>query len=126
MPMRTPMSRVRGLGSAKEGTDHFWVQRLTAIANLFLVVFLIALVVRLVGSDYASMRALLASPFVSLGLLLLIISGTIHMRLGMQTIIEDYVHAEGWKILALVANTFFAILIALISIISIMKLSFGA
>ena len=95
--LRTPLAKVRGLGSAKEGADHFWLSRVTAVANIVLVCFLIGLIVRLVGKDYATVKAALAHPFVSIGLLLLILSGTIHMRLGMQTIIEDYVpEMESW------------------------------
>lgn len=125
MDMRTPLAKVRGLGSAKEGANHFWVQRLTAIANFFLALFLIGLIARLVGADYNTVKATLALPPVSLLMLLFIVSGTIHMRLGMQTIIEDYVHSEGWKIAALISNTFFAILVALTSVFSVLKLSFG-
>jgi succinate dehydrogenase / fumarate reductase membrane anchor subunit len=126
MAMRTPLKRVRYLGSAKEGTDHFWKQRLTAISNAFLAIFLVWLVASLTGADYATVKEKLANPLIALGLLALVVSGTIHMRLGMQTIIEDYVHDEGPKIVALLLNTFFAIFIALIGIFSVLKLSFGA
>ena len=126
MTMRTPLKRVRHLGSAKEGADHFWLSRVTAVANIFLVCFLIGLIVRLIGQDYAHVKLALAHPFTALGLLLLIVSGTIHMRLGMQSIIEDYVTSEGRKVAALMLNTFFAIFVALASVYSIMKLSFGA
>lgn len=124
--MRTPLKKVRYLGSAKEGVDHFWKQRVTAIANVFLGIFLVWLIVSLLGADYATVRQKLANPLISVALLGLIISGTIHMRLGMQTIIEDYVHEEAFKLAALVLNTFFAIFIALASVLSILKLSFGA
>ena len=126
MSLRTPLAKVRGLGSAKEGADHFWLSRVTAVANIFLVCFLLGLIVRLIGKDHAVVKATLAHPFVALGLLLLILSGTIHMRLGMQTIIEDYVSSEGRKVAALMLNTFFAIFVALASVYSILKLSFGA
>jgi succinate dehydrogenase / fumarate reductase membrane anchor subunit len=125
MAMRTPLKTVRYLGSAKEGSDHFWKQRLTAVSNFFLVIFLVWLVASLVGADYATVKQKLANPLIALGLLGLVLSGTIHMRLGMQTIIEDYVHEEGLKIAALMLNTFFAIFIALVSIFSVLKLSFG-
>lgn len=126
MSMRTPLKSVRYLGSAKEGADHFWKQRLTAVANVFLGIFLVWLLVSLLGADHATVKHKLANPLVSLALLALIVSGTVHMRLGMQTIIEDYVHGEGLKIVALMLNAFFAIFIALASIFSILKLSFGA
>ena len=126
MTMRTPLKNVRHLGSAKEGANHFIVQRLTGVANVVLAAFLVWLVSTIAGADYVAARALLRNPFVALGLLLLIGSGVIHMRLGMQTIIEDYVHGEGAKIAALAANSFFAILIGVVSVFAILKLSFGA
>jgi succinate dehydrogenase / fumarate reductase membrane anchor subunit len=124
--MRTPLKTARGLGSAKEGADHFWKQRATAVANVFLGLFLVWLIASLIGADYATAKARLANPLIAIALLGLIISGTIHMRLGMQTIIEDYVHGELLKVAALMLNTFFAAAIALASIFSILKLSFGA
>jgi succinate dehydrogenase / fumarate reductase, membrane anchor subunit len=126
MKMRTPLKTVRHLGSAREGANHFIVQRFTAVANVVLVIFLVWLVVSLVGADYGAVRAKLHNPAIALGLLLLIGSGTIHMRLGMATIIEDYVHGEGAKLFALALNTFFAILIGVTSVFAILKLSFGA
>jgi succinate dehydrogenase / fumarate reductase, membrane anchor subunit len=126
MGQRTPLAKVRGLGSAKEGTDHFWKQRLTAVANIFLVCFLIALLVQLAGADHATVKRALAKPQNAIALLLLILSGVMHMRLGMQAIIEDYVHSEGRKIAALMLNSFFAILIGMTSVFAVLKLSFGA
>ena len=126
MSLRTPLAKVRGLGSAKEGTDHFWKQRLTAVANIFLVGFLIVLLVRLAGADHATIKQALTKPQNAIALLLLVLSGVMHMRLGMQTIIEDYVHSEGRKILALMLNSFFAITIGIACIFAVLKLSFGA
>jgi len=126
MGQRTPLAKVRGLGSAKEGTDHFWKQRLTAVANIFLVCFLLVLLVKLAGADHATVKRALARPQNAIALLLLILSGVMHMRLGMQTIIEDYVHSEGRKIAALMLNSFFAILIGITSVFAVLKLSFGA
>lgn len=126
MTMRTPLKSVRHLGSAHEGADHFVMQRLTGIANVVLGIFLVWLVAGLAGADYATVRAQLRNPFVDFGLLLLIGSGVIHMRLGMQVIIEDYIHGEGAKLAALALNTFFAILIGVASVFAILKLSFGA
>lgn len=124
--MRTPLKTARYLGSAKEGADHFWKQRVTGIANFFLAIFLVWLVASLAGADHATVKRAIAHPFVALGLLALVISGTIHMRLGMQTIIEDYIHADGSKVVLLMLNTFFAAAIALASIFAVLKLSFGA
>ncbi|MEO1281184.1 MAG: succinate dehydrogenase, hydrophobic membrane anchor protein [Pseudomonadota bacterium] len=124
--MRTPLKNARKLGSAKEGAEHFWLQRLTAVANLFLVIFLVGLIVSLVGADHATVAATLSQPVVALLLLLLILSGVYHMRLGMQVIIEDYIHGEGSRVVLLMLNTFFAFVVGGGSIWAILKLSFGA
>lgn len=124
--MRTPLKKVRHLGSAHEGADHFLLQRLTGAALVVLGLFLVWLVAHLAGADYATVRASLKNPVIALALLLLIIAGTVHMRLGMQVIIEDYVHGEGSKLVLISLNTLFAILIAASSIFAILKLSFGA
>jgi succinate dehydrogenase / fumarate reductase, membrane anchor subunit len=123
--IRTPLARVRGLGSAKEGTDHFWRQRVTGVANFILVIIAVWIVLRLVGTSYDEARGVLANPFVTVALGMLVISGVIHMRLGMQTVIEDYVHSEGLKVAALMLNTFFAIAIGATCILAVLKLSFG-
>jgi succinate dehydrogenase / fumarate reductase, membrane anchor subunit len=123
--LRTPLARVRGLGSAKEGTDHFWKQRVTAVSNIFLTLFLTGLLVKLAGADYALVKKTLQKPVISILLLLLVLSGIHHMRLGMQTIIEDYVHSEGRKLVCLMCNSFFAITIGLTCIFAVMKLAFG-
>jgi succinate dehydrogenase / fumarate reductase membrane anchor subunit len=126
MAYRTPLARVRGLGSAKSGPEHFWMQRLTAVANLILVAFLIWLVVGLIGADHATVKRALAQPYYAIPLLLLVLSGVVHMRLGMQTIIEDYVHSEGRKVAALMLNLFFCTLVGLTCAFAVLKLSFGA
>lgn len=123
---RTPLARARGLGPARAGTDHFWRQRVTAAANVFLVSFAIYLIVRLAGADYLTVKGTLAQPQNAIALLLLILSGVIHMRLGMQSIIEDYVHSDGYKVAALLLNTFFAALIGFACAYAVLKLSFGA
>jgi succinate dehydrogenase / fumarate reductase, membrane anchor subunit len=123
--MRTPLKNVRSLGSAKEGATHFWQQRLTAVANVVLLTFLVGLVVYLAGSEHAVVKRTLSNPVVALMLLLLILSGIFHMRLGMQVIIEDYVRAEGKKVMLVMANTFFAIIIGTACVFAVLKLSFG-
>lgn len=123
--MRTPLGRVRGLGSAKEGTGHFWQQRLTAIANVFLVTFFVILLLRLQAGTYADVRAAFGNPFVALVMALVVVVGTVHMRLGMQVIIEDYVHSH-LRLVLQIANTFFAIGVAAASLFAIARLAFGA
>jgi succinate dehydrogenase / fumarate reductase, membrane anchor subunit len=125
MSMRTPLRQVRGLGSAKSGTEHFWHQRLTAMANIPLTIGFVVVVASLMGRNHAAVVQILGSPFVAVLMLLFILSATIHMRIGMQVIIEDYVHDDFAKFTLLIANTFFAVVVALTSAFAILKLSFG-
>ena len=125
MSMRTPLKDARRLGSAKEGADHFWKQRATGVSNLVLSIFLVAFLVRYAGADHATLKAALSHPLVALPLILLVLSAAIHMRLGMQTIIEDYVHGEMAKVSLLMLNTFFSICVGAASIFAILKISFG-
>ena len=123
--MKTPFARVRGLGTAHSGTEHFWMQRLTGIANLPLIIAFLVVVVSLVGSSQASVIATLSNPFVAMILLAALISVLIHMRIGMQVIIEDYVHTELRKIVLLMANTFFTLAVAIAAIYAILKINFA-
>ena len=125
MSFRTPLGKVRGLGSAKEGTEHFWKQRLTAVANVFLAIFL-CLLVKFAGADYTHRQAHSGQAAERHPLLLLVLSGIMHMRLGMQSIIEDYVHSEGRKVVALMLNSFFHRWSAITCVFAMLKLSFGA
>jgi succinate dehydrogenase / fumarate reductase membrane anchor subunit len=123
--MRTPLGKVRGLGSAREGTMHFWRQRLTAISNIPLVLFFVGLVIALNGASYAETRAALANPFVALMLALALFSVLNHMRLGMQIVIEDYIHGEGAKLALLMLNTFFAFAVGAVAAFALLKLALG-
>lgn len=124
--METPLKRVRGLGSAHSGTDHFWKQRATALAGIPLTIAFLVIVLSTVGKDFATVKATLAHPLVAILMLLFVLSSVIHMRIGMQVVIEDYVHEEGPKVLLLMLNTFFAIAVGLASAFAILKLAFGA
>ena len=123
--MRTPLSKVRGLGSAREGTGHFWRQRLTAIASVPLTLFFVGLLISLNGAGYAETREALANPFVCLVLILFMVAGLVHMWLGMQVIIEDYIHDEAGKIALLLLNTFFSIAIGAATCFALLKIAFG-
>jgi succinate dehydrogenase / fumarate reductase, membrane anchor subunit len=123
--MKTPFSRVHGLGTAHSGTGHFWMQRLTGIANLPLIIAFLVVIISLVGSSQASVIATLSNPFVAMILLAALISVLIHMRIGMQMIIEDYVHTELRKIVLLMANTFFTLAVGIAAVYAILKINFG-
>jgi succinate dehydrogenase / fumarate reductase membrane anchor subunit len=125
MSMRKQIGIVRGLGSARDGTGHFWLQRLTSIASLLLTVFAIALAISLVGEPHAVVAARLGSPFVAVALLATIFAYAYHMQLGMQVIIEDYVQSEPARVLALIGNIFFCFAVGLISAFAVLKLGFG-
>lgn len=123
--LRTPLSRVRGLGSARSGTGHFWKQRLTALANVPLAICFIVIVARLAGADHPSAVAILSGPLTGILLLLFLLSGLVHMRIGMQVIIEDYTPSDAWKILFVLMNNFFSALVAIATLWAVAKLSFG-
>jgi succinate dehydrogenase membrane anchor subunit len=125
MSLRTPLARVRGLGSARSGTRHFWHQRLTSVAGVPLSIFFVVLVVSLIGRNHAAAVQILGSPWIAILMLLFILTITYHMQIGMQEIIEDYAHGEVSKLVLLIANTFFSIAIGLASAFAILKISFG-
>ena len=124
--MATPLARVRGLGSAHRGTETFWRQRVTALANIPLVIFLIFSLVAHVGSSFEEVRSYLANPLVALAMLALVISASIHMRIGLKEIVEDYVHNEYLRILSILFATFFAWGIGLACVYAIVKIGVGA
>ncbi len=124
-PMRTPLKQARGLGSARGGAEHFWRQRITALANVPLTVFFLYTLVTLAGADHATVVAYFKFPISALLIMLFVISSAWHMMLGLQVIIEDYIHHEGFKIAALIGNILFTAFFGLICIYAIVKLSLG-
>jgi succinate dehydrogenase / fumarate reductase membrane anchor subunit len=123
--IRTPLARVLGHGAARSGTGHFWRQRLTAVANIPLTIAAIIIMITLLGRNQTAVAQILGAPLVAIIMLLFVASVTVHMRIGMQVIIEDYVHDESTKLTLIMANTFFAIAVALASAFGILKLAWG-
>jgi succinate dehydrogenase / fumarate reductase membrane anchor subunit len=123
--MRTPLARVRNLGSSHSGTSDFWRQRLTGVATVLLIVPVIVVVMMLLGRNHAGAAQILGSAPIAIIMLLFVIASAWHMKIGMQVVIEDYVHAEKLKLVAIMANNFFSIAVALASIYAIFKLSSG-
>ena len=123
--LRTPLSEVKGLGSAKEGTSHFWSQRLSAIALTPLVLWLCFSVAALPGMDYLSVREWLASPLTSIMMVLLVAVAFFHSRLGLQVIVEDYVGGHGARTVAIIAITFAAGVLAVVGVFSVLRIAFA-
>jgi succinate dehydrogenase / fumarate reductase membrane anchor subunit len=125
MSLRTDLGKVRGLGSAKDGTRHWWAQRLTAIALVPLVLWFVASVAGLSGADIGPVRAWIAQPVTAILLVVLIGVTFHHMQLGLQVVIEDYVHTEWLKIAGIILVKFAAVLLAAASAFSVLKIAFA-
>lgn len=123
--MRTPLGRVRGFGAARSGTTDFIRQRLTAIANIPLTLGALAIVMWLIGANHATAKTMLGSPLIAIVMLLFLISVFWHMKIGMQAIIEDYVHEPWTKYVLLILNAFYTFAAGLAAVYAILKLSFG-
>ncbi|MGJ5177970.1 succinate dehydrogenase, hydrophobic membrane anchor protein [Bradyrhizobium oligotrophicum] len=123
--MRTPLGRVRNLGAAHSGTGDFWRQRMTAVAMTLLIVPVVVVVIMLLGRNQAGAAQILGSLPIAVLMLLFVIASCWHMKIGMQVVIEDYVHSESLKLVAIMANNFFAVTVALASIYALIKLSTG-
>jgi succinate dehydrogenase / fumarate reductase membrane anchor subunit len=126
MAMKTPLGHVRGLGSAKGGTHHWWMQRVTAIALVPLVIWFVASMVGLIGADRATVVFWLKLPVPAVLMVLFMVTGFYHLKLGLQVIIEDYVHAECVKVSALLLNSFACIGLAAASIFAVLKIALGS
>ncbi len=123
--MRTPLGRVRNLGASHSGTGDFWRQRVTGVAMTLLIVPVIAVVMMMLGRNQAGAAQILGSPPVAIIMLLFIIASAWHMKIGMQVVIEDYVHNEKLKLVTIMANNFFSVAVALASVYAILKMSSG-
>ena len=121
----TDLGRVRGLGAAKSGVHHWWLQRVTAIANIVLVLWFVFSLVRLPSLDHASVLMWLRQPVAAVPMLLLIGSVFWHFRLGMQVLIEDYVHGP-MRVVALLALNFYALAGAAAAVFAVFKIALGA
>jgi succinate dehydrogenase / fumarate reductase, membrane anchor subunit len=123
--MRTPLGRVRNLGAAHSGTSDFWRQRITAVAMTLLMLPVIVVVMMTLGSNQAGAKVILGSLSIAVIMLLFIVASVWHMKIGMQVVIEDYIHNEKLKLISVMLNNFFSIAVALASTYAIVKLSSG-
>ena len=126
MRMETPLGRVRGLGAAREGAEHWWHERLSSLATLLLFVWLAASLLRLPALDYATVTGWLAEPLAAVPMLLLIVTTFWHARLGLKVVVEDYVHEEGSKLFWIVAIDFAIILAGALAAFAVLKIALGA
>jgi len=123
--LKTPLGRVRGLGSAKDGTHHFWLQRLTALAIIPLILWLMISIISLVGAGREDVVSWLSSPLAALLLILFTVAAFWHMKLGLQTIIEDYIHSEGRKLVAVILNNFICIALGAACVLATISMHLG-
>lgn len=124
--IETPIARVRGHGSAREGAEHWWTERLTSLATLLLFIWLAVSLLTLPDLDLRTVSAWLGSPMGAVPMILLVISTFWHLKLGLQVVIEDYVHEEGGKLFWLVLINFGAVLGAAFALFAILKIAFAA
>lgn len=122
---RTPLARVRGRGTAKSGTEDFWMQRVTSVAGVPLTIMAIVIGFLLLGRNQAAAAQILGSPLVSIIMLLFVICTVVHMKIGMQEILVDDVSDESMKLTLVLANTFFCWAVGAVAIYALLKLSFG-
>jgi succinate dehydrogenase / fumarate reductase membrane anchor subunit len=125
-PMRSPLGRVLGLGSAKDGVEHWWMQRLTAIVMVPLAIWFAIAAIGLIGADRATMIAWMHNPMAAMLMILAIIAMFYHLALGLQVVIEDYIHSEGWKLGAIIVVRVWCFLLVLRGVLAVLKLALGA
>ncbi len=126
MQFRSPLGRARGLGAAKDGTHHWWIQRVTAVALIPLAIWFVVSVLALLGKDHAAFVTFVKNPLWATLLVLTIVITFHHAQLGVQVVIEDYVHHEGAKLALVLAVKFAALVLAGIGIFSVLKMALGS
>ncbi len=124
MSLRTPLGRARGLGTAKTGTHHWWIQRVTGVALVPLSIWFIVAMLGILGSDYAAIKAWLAAPLPAVLMILFVVAVFHHAQLGLQVVIEDYVHSEGIKLAVLLTVKLASIAFAVAAVFAVFKISF--
>jgi succinate dehydrogenase / fumarate reductase membrane anchor subunit len=125
MKFRTPLAGVQGLGSAKSGTHHWWMQRLTAIALVPLSLWFVASLLSIVTADHATVIAWLHSPLVAILCCALVVAIFYHAQLGLQVVLEDYVHTEWLKLLSIVFTKLLALLLAITCLFAVLRIAFA-
>lgn len=123
MTIQTPLGRARGLGSAKTGTAHFWHQRMTAVALLPLTIWFVWSLARYAGAPYAEVLEFLHNPFNAAAMLLFVLAGLYHMVLGVQVVIEDYIHGEGAKLALLMFTNFAAFAVGVTCVVAVLRIA---
>lgn len=125
MTMRSPLARVLGHGSAKEGVHHWWVQRLTSVALVPLTVWFVVSVLSLPSLDHATVSAWVGQLWTSVFLILFVLTAAWHSQLGVQVVVEDYIHGSGMKTLTLSLVTFFHVVVAVAGVLAVLKVALG-
>jgi succinate dehydrogenase / fumarate reductase membrane anchor subunit len=124
--MQSPLGRVLGLGSAKEGVEHWWRQRITAIAMLPLAIWFVIAALGLIGADRAAMVAWMHSPMAAVFAILLLVAAVYHLALGLQVVIEDYIHSEAWKLGLIIVMRLWCIVLVGRGVLAVLTLAFAA
>ena len=125
MRMETPIARVRGLGSARSGAHHWWLERLTSVSTLLLFVWFVVSLLRLPSLEHSAVTEWLSAPLGAVPMLLLIVSTFWHLKLGLQVVIEAYVHEEGMKFCSITLLTFFTIALGALAFFAVLRIAFG-